>query len=86
LTIEKKHEMKKMKIPKNKSKLSAIVFALILTFAAVLVALPAVSASNPPLEVPTWCYVTITNNPIGVNQQVVIVYWINSYPPTANGA
>ena len=75
-----------MKSLKNKSKLSAIAFALVLTVATMLVALPAVSAADPPLEVPTWCYVTVTNNPIGVNQQLVLVYWINAYPPTANGA
>jgi len=75
-----------MKTLKNKSKISAITFVLLLTFAAVLVALPIVSAADPPLEIPVWCYVTVTNNPIGVNQQLVIVYWVNSYPPTANGA
>jgi hypothetical protein len=84
LTIKK--EMKKMKMLKNESKLSAIAFVLILTIATLLVALPTVSAADPPLDVPTWCYITVTNNPIGVNQQVVFVYWINSYPPTANGA
>jgi len=78
--------MKKLKTLKNKYKISAITFVLLLTFAAVLVALPIVSAADPPLEIPVYCYVTVTNNPIGVNQQLVIVYWVNSYPPTANGA
>ena len=36
-----------MKSLKNKSKLSAIAFALVLTVATMLVALPAVSAANP---------------------------------------
>ncbi len=75
-----------MNVLKSKSKISAIAFALILTVTAVFVALPIVSAHDPPWEVPTWCYIAVTNNPIGVNQQVVIVFWINSYPPTASGA
>jgi len=48
--------------------------------------LPIVSAHDPPWDIPTWCYAYVTNDIIGVNQQTVIVYWINAYPPTANGA
>jgi len=76
-----------MKKLRNKQKLSAITFVLMLTFAATFVALPIVSAHDPPWEVPTWCYLSIAApNPIGVNQQVVFVFWINSIPPTALGA
>jgi hypothetical protein len=75
-----------MQNTKKKTKTSTIALVLMLTFAAIFVALPIVSAHDPPWEVPTWAYISITNNPIGVNQQVVIIYWPNSLPPTAQGA
>ena len=76
-----------MKNLKIKSKLSAITFVLMLTFAATFVALPIVSAHDPPWEVPTYCYISVASpNPIGVTQEIVIVYWINAVPPTAVGA
>ena len=75
-----------MKTWNNKSKLSAIAFVIILTFAAIFVALPIASAHDPAWEVPNWAYISVTNNPIGVNQQLGILYWSNSVPPTAVGA
>ena len=72
--VLKKLRMRKMKIWNNKSKLSAIAFVIILTFAAIYVALPIVSAHDPAWEVPNWAYISVTNNPIGVNQQLVILY------------
>jgi len=76
-----------MKNLKNKQKLSAITFVLILTFAAIFVALPIVSAHDPPLDVPTYSYISVASpNPIGANQEIVIVYWPNAVPPTALGA
>ncbi|MCW4018368.1 MAG: hypothetical protein NWF00_06790 [Candidatus Bathyarchaeota archaeon] len=63
--------------------LSAI---LILTIAVPLVALPDAIAHDPAWTIPTWCYVAVTNNPIGIDQQMDIVFWLNAYPPTANGA
>ena len=74
-----------MKILKNKTKISATTFALILTISAILVAFPTVVAHDPPWTVPTWAYIAVTNNPIGVGQQVVVVFWPNKIPPTAVG-
>ncbi|MCW4018409.1 MAG: hypothetical protein NWF00_07000 [Candidatus Bathyarchaeota archaeon] len=59
---------------------------LLLVFAVSMFAVPLTSAHSPGWTVPTWTYVSVTNNPIGVNQQVVIVYWCDKYPPTAVGA
>jgi hypothetical protein len=38
------------------------------------------------LEVPTWTYIALTNDVIGVNQNVYFIYWSNAVPPTAVGA
>jgi len=72
---------------KKQSKLSAITFVLILTLAAMFVMLPIVSAHDPAWEVPTYCYLSVASpNPIGVNQEIITVFWINAIPPTALGA
>jgi len=75
-----------MKKLKNKQKLSAITFVLILTFAATFVTLPIVSAHDPPWEISTWAYIALTSDVIGVNQDVYFIYWSNAVPPTALGA
>jgi hypothetical protein len=74
-----------MEILKNRSKISAITFVLVLTVSAILVALPIVGAHDPPRTFPTWTYLTISYNPIGVSQQTLFVWWCNVYPPTAHG-
>ena len=74
-----------MKNQKNKSKISAFAFVLVLTISAMLVSLPAVTAHDPAWEVPTWSYCTGTPSPVGVDQNMMIIYWLNWIPPTANG-
>jgi len=74
-----------MKILKNRSKISAITFVLVLTFSAILVAFPTVVAHDPPWTVPIWAYISAAYNPIGINQQTIIVFWPNMIPPTAQG-
>jgi len=70
----------------NKSKIFAIPLILVLTFSATILAFPIVSAHDPAWEVPTWTYVVGRNDPIGVNQEQLIVFWSNTVPPTAEGA
>jgi hypothetical protein len=81
-----KKEKTKMKIPKNKTKISAITFALVLTVSVILVALPIVGAHDPPWAVPTWTYISVVNNIIGVGQQQLMQFWLVVQPPTASGA
>jgi hypothetical protein len=69
----------------SRKKIAIIALVLVLTISAILTALPFVAAHDPPLEVPTWTYLTISYNPIGVNQQTLVVYWCNVYPPMATG-
>ena len=75
-----------MQFSRSKTAATSIALFLMLTIAVTLVALPIANAHYPAWTYPTWCYVAVTNNPIGVNQQMVIVYWINALPPTASGA
>ena len=70
---------------KNKTAI-AISLLLTLTIAVTLVALPIANAHDPPWQVPTWTYISLTNDVLGVNQDTVIVFWSNAVPPTAQGA
>jgi hypothetical protein len=70
---------------KNKTAIAIALF-LMATITVTLVALPAANAHDPPWEVLTWCYMGIAPDVSGVNQEVIIVFWINMVPPTANGA
>jgi hypothetical protein len=67
---------------------SAIAIALILmaTIAVTLVALPQANAHDPTWEIPTWTYIGVSPETVGVNQEVVLAFWQNLVPPTANGA
>ena len=70
---------------KTKIKTATIILILTLTIAATLVASPIVSAHDPPLNIPSYAYVSVTPNPIGVGQSVLITMWLNINPPTAVG-
>ena len=58
---------------------------LLLTFSAFMTIMPIANAHSPAWNIPTWCYATVTNDLIGVNQMVNVVFWLNVPPPTANG-
>jgi len=76
-------EAKKLK--KTKTTIATIALILVLTIAATLVALPIVSAHDPPWEIPTYSYIAVAPNPIGVGQNVFVVIWIYRSPPTSTG-
>jgi hypothetical protein len=75
-----------MKKQLSKTKTFVIALILMLTFSALVATLPFVSASDPPRQVDTWTYIAVRNNPIGVNQDLLIIFWLNAVPPTASGA
>ena len=73
-----------MKILKKKSEIATIALILVLTFSALFVALPIVSAHDPAWEVPTYAYLSAVPNPAGVGQTVTLSFWIDKVPPTSN--
>jgi outer membrane protein assembly factor BamB len=64
-----KKEKTKMEIMKNKSKISALTFVLMLTISATFVALTDVNAQEEPRQ--SYCYLGVTPNPVGVGQDVL---------------
>lgn len=75
---------REMKMEKNINKIMVSTI-LILTIALSMLALPNATAHDPPQNVPTYAYLTAAPDPIGVNQQITLVFWLDKYPPTAAG-
>ena len=67
---------------KIKLKISTITLILLLTFAAIFVALPIIKAQDKPSEVPTYIYVSVSPNPIGVAQVVYVNAFLSKPAPT----
>ena len=66
--------------------LTAIAFVLILLMAFSFVSmLPTANAHDPPWNVPTWAFLSVAPDPVGVGQHVFVNFWLDKTPPTANG-
>jgi hypothetical protein len=72
-------------ISNSKKTLSILAAILITTGVLALASLPASSAHEPPWTIPTYGYITVNPNPIGVGQPVFVVFWIDLPPPTSTG-
>jgi len=70
----------------DKTKIAIIALILMLTVSATILALPIASAHDPAWDIPAVAYAIVEPNPIGVNQEALIMFWPNFYPPTAVGA
>jgi hypothetical protein len=64
-------------IVSNKSKISVIIFVIMLTIFATLVALPTAAAQEQSKA--TVCYLGVNRNPIGINQPVLLHVGITDY-------
>ncbi len=70
----------------SKSKINAIVLAAYLALSAVVAILPmaSVDAHTPPWTNPTYSFISVSPDPIGIGQTVNVNFWVNLPPPTAN--
>ncbi|HTY74782.1 MAG TPA: PQQ-binding-like beta-propeller repeat protein, partial [Candidatus Nanoarchaeia archaeon] len=81
------HSVKKTLIKsKNKMTATSIALLLMLIMTTSLVLLPSSHASTPPVNLPTYSYVTVTPPTIGLGQYVTIVVFQDRISPTAGGA
>ncbi len=74
-----------MAILRSKTKTIATSLFLMLAMAATLIAVPLANAHDPPWTIPTYAYIVVSPNPVGVGQSVFVVMWINRVPPSAGG-
>ena len=73
----------KMKTLKNKIAAITISVFFILSMTASITLIPNASAHTPPLQVPTWAYISVQPNPIGIGQAAYVNFWLDKVPPTA---
>jgi hypothetical protein len=67
-------------INKHCAKTTAISLFLILAMTSSLMLLPDVNATNAP----TYAYLSVAPNPVGVNQNLFVNFWLNFPPPTGD--
>jgi hypothetical protein len=79
----KPEKVKKMKNSRNRTMATLIALFLLLTIAVTLVALPAANAHTPPWQIPTFAYINVAPDPVGVGQQVIVVMWLDKPWPSA---
>jgi hypothetical protein len=61
---------------------AVIALLLISSFAISLVAIPAANAHTPKWNITTYAYINAAPNPVGVGQQVYVIFWIDkSFDP-----
>lgn len=58
---------------------------LALTFSVMIVSLPLANAHTPPKTVPTYAFIHVAPDPVGVDQTATVGFWLNPPPPTAFG-
>ncbi len=63
----------------------AIATILILSVISSAALLPSSDAHDPPVDVPTYAYLAISPDPVGVGQSATVVMWIDKAPPSATG-
>jgi outer membrane protein assembly factor BamB len=71
-----------VKIKTNKILALATLFLILAMLSSMMAYVPTASAGTTP----TWAFLAAAPNPIGVNQQATITFWLNEFPPTASGA
>ena len=71
---------------KTQNKLLTLFIATLLITSTFFVILPLASAHTPAWNIPTYIYITAQPNPVGVGQQIFLVWTIDIPPPTAAGA
>ena len=72
---------------KKINKILAFGFAMLfmLSLPASILLLPTTSAHTPPWQVPTYAFMVVAPNPIGVGQQTTVAFWLDKVPIGAEG-
>ena len=71
-----------MKFAKEKTS-SAIALLIVLSMALTIVALPIANAHTPIWKTPTFAFISVAPNPVGVGQYVNVIMWIDKTCPGA---
>jgi hypothetical protein len=75
-----------MKFAKNRIVAIAIAIFLMLSMSASTMLIPNASAHTPPWKIPTFAYIDVAPNPIGVGQSTYIIMWLSNVIDSAAAA
>jgi hypothetical protein len=85
---EDKSKMKIVTTKAKKTQKISIITSILTSFLVFAMAfttiLPMVNAHSPPMEIQTYAYITVSPNPVGVDQTVRILMWLDQTFPDAN--
>jgi hypothetical protein len=80
-----KNIIEKSVIPQGKETTFAAALILLLCISTFFAGIGSVNAHMPTWQVPTYSYVSAVPSPVGQNQLVTIVFWLDKPPPTSSG-
>ncbi len=63
----------------------AVILVLVLTLSVTVTSLSLVDAHTPPWSIPTYSYISVSPNPVGIGQTVIVIMGVEPKPPTAEG-
>jgi hypothetical protein len=66
-----------MNIGKTKPIAIAIAILFIVSMTASTILIPSTNAHTPPWNIPTFAYINVAPNPIGVGQQASVIMWLD---------
>ncbi len=69
----------------NKFFAIGITMLFMLSLPTSIMLLPTTSAHTPPWQVPTYAFMVVAPNPIGVGQQTTVAFWLDKVPIGAEG-
>ena len=70
----------------QKTKIGAAIALILVLSIGMFGIFPVVDAHTPSWQVPTFLFMTVAPNPVGVNQPSTVIFWLNQPPPTAAGS
>ncbi len=73
------YRTKEKKLMQTFNKTTTIFLAtlLVVSMAASTILLPTTSAHTPPWQIPTYAFINVAPNPVGVGQNVLVIMWID---------
>ncbi|MCW4006571.1 MAG: PQQ-binding-like beta-propeller repeat protein [Candidatus Bathyarchaeota archaeon] len=71
--------------PKLSKSLFSVALILLLTTSAFMLLAPTADAHDPPWEIPTYAYITVSPDPVGIHQTAFVIMWLDKVPPTSTG-
>ena len=66
-----------MKIAKNKAAVIAIALLFVFSMTLSMTMVPTANAHTPPWQIPTYAYINVSPNPIGVGQKALVIMWMD---------